>query len=130
MSNLHTKILKNNSAFRHMAVAAYVAGTGGVICIIADLYWLFGDMSIQVHPHHYVVLTGLVIALTAIIASYIWIYIAVNKYLSRHEHIHTKHERLVGEMRSLRAQLKRIEFHVNINRADTLAGLTHDRRGK
>lgn len=124
MKNLHTEILRNNSPFRHMVVAAYIIGIGDVLCVLADLYWLFGDMSIKVHPHHYVVLTGLSIAAILIIGSFTWLYLGVQKYLKRHVHIHTKHERLVSELESLRAQLKKIEFHVNINRADTLAGLT------
>ncbi len=126
MRNVHTKILKNNSPFRHMVVAAYIIGVGDVLCVLADLYWLLGDMSIQIHPHHYVVLAGLLIAAVLIIGSFTWLYLGVNKYLSRHEHIHTKHERLTAEIQQLKDKLELLDYKVNVERANHISGVNHE----
>ncbi len=123
MSNLHKEILKNNSPFRHMVMAAWVIGVGDILCVLADLYWLFGDMSLKVHPHHYVVLVGLLIAAVLIIGSFAWLYMGVHKYLSRHEHIHTKHDRLVAEIDALKSKLELLDYKLNVV---TLQRINHE----
>lgn len=123
MSNLHKEILKNRSPFRHMVVAAWLVGVANVVAIAADLYWLVGDMSIVVHSHHYGVLLGLVLGLSLTVVSFVWLYMGVNKYLDRHDHIHTKHERLTAEIEILKDRLALLDFKINVQRADQLAGL-------
>ncbi len=123
MSNLHAKIIKNDSPFRHMVMAAWVIGVGDVLCVLGDLYWLYGDMTVQIHPHHYIVATVLILAAIMILGSFIWLYTGVNRYLARHEHVHTKHERLTVEIQLLKDKVELLEFKLNVNRADTLAGV-------
>ncbi len=123
MSNIHTEIVRNKSPFSQMVIAAWVIGVGDILCVLADIYWLFGDMSVQIHSHHYVVLVTLLLALVLIAGSFIWLYLGVTKYLRRHEHVHTKYERLVGEIATLKDEVKKLEFLVNTDLQARLAGL-------
>lgn len=83
--NLHAKFIKKSSSFAHATMAAYVIGIGDILCVVGDLYWLFGDMAIQTHPHHYVVLTILSIAGILITASFIYLISSMNKYVRKQE---------------------------------------------
>ncbi len=80
------EVLKNNhSAFRHMAICAMLIGVGDVLCAVFDLIWLFGDMSIQIHSHHYIVMIGLIIANILIDISFIWLIKSIWEYVNTHD---------------------------------------------
>ncbi len=87
VKKLHTDLFDNTSAFRNMAICALVIGIGDILCVVGDLVWLFGDMLVQLHVHHLIVLMILVPALLTIIASFVWLYIGIYKYLRHHEQV-------------------------------------------
>lgn len=87
IKNLHKELFRNSSAFRNMAICALVIGLGDVLCVVGDLVWLVGDMSIGTHTHHWIVMSILVPALLIIVASFIWLYIGIYKYLTHHRKI-------------------------------------------
>jgi hypothetical protein len=91
VTKLHKDIFTNTSPFGRMAVTAIVIGLGDLMCVIGDLVWLFGDMSIDIHPHHYIVLVILTAAMLVIVASFIWLYVGICRYLIKHNRI--VHER-------------------------------------
>ncbi len=79
--NLHRELLSCNTPFAHAAICALVIGFGSVLAIMTDLFWVLGDMYQQIHPHHYVVLLGLSVSLGITIASYLWLYRAIDLFL-------------------------------------------------
>ena len=85
VQNLHNKLVKNTSPFALASVAALIVGGASTAAIAVDIFWLLGDMSIQIHSHHYFVLAGLSIALIATVASFAWLYRAITVYLGRKE---------------------------------------------
>ena len=87
IDHIHSKIAHTHSAFAEVSVAAIIMWVGSIICVIADLVWVIGDMTIQVHPHHYIVGTLLVLALIVITGSGIWLYKGIHRYLEKHERL-------------------------------------------
>lgn len=84
-NNLHRRLLHTHSPFAEVSVAAIVVWIGSIMSLLTDLGWLIGDMSVQIHTHHWFVLGGFVASLTVIIASGIWLYHGINRYLVKHE---------------------------------------------
>ena len=87
MKNVHKKLITTRSAFAEVSVAAIIIWIGDILCVVADLGWLLGDMHVQVHPHHYYVGATLFIALILITGSGIWLYKGIHRYLDKHERI-------------------------------------------
>ena len=87
MKNLHSKLVKTKSAFAEVSVAAIIIWIGDILCVVADLGWLLGDMNVQVHPHHYYVGALLLVALLLITGSGIWLYRGLHRYMEKHERI-------------------------------------------
>lgn len=85
MNKLMETLAHNTSAFRQMAICALVIGLGDVLCAVSDLVWLFGDMAIQVHPHHYYVLVGLLVANVLIFGSFVWLFKSIYIYAINHD---------------------------------------------
>lgn len=81
MRNLHKRILKEKDEFAQASVCALAVGIGSTIAIGTDMAWLIGDMSIQTHPHHYYILIGLTIAQIITVASFVWLYRSMNRFL-------------------------------------------------
>lgn len=80
------------------AITAVVIGVGDLVATGTDIYWLYGDMSIQTHNHHYPVLIGLALAELIMIASFIWLFRSIKGFnkkkakkareLYRKQHMH------------------------------------------
>lgn len=79
------KVFKVNSPFAHASICAIVIGAGSTIAIVADIMWLIGDILTNPHWYHYLVLTGLSIALGVTVASFAWLWTAVKMYIVRHD---------------------------------------------
>lgn len=96
ITNLHQRLLNEKSPFAYAAVCALVIGLGDLIATGTDIFWLIGDMSIQVHPHHYITMVGLVLAECIMVGSFIWLYKSINQYLTKkmHKAINDKAKRL------------------------------------
>ncbi len=50
-----------------------------------DIYWLIGDMSLQVHAHHWPTMVGLITAEALMAASFIWLGISLLMYQNKKE---------------------------------------------
>jgi hypothetical protein len=83
--HLHSKIVKSKTPFANAVIAAYVIGIASLITITGDLVWLVGDMRVQTHPHHYLVLCFLVPGNILTFASFIWLYLSMNLFLKKKE---------------------------------------------
>ncbi len=66
-------------------MAAIVVWVGSILGLLTDLMWLIGDMSVAIHTHHFYVLSGFLISLVVVVASGIWLYHGINRYLVKHE---------------------------------------------
>jgi len=88
--NIHKTLGSTRSAFAEVSIAAIIIWIGDILCVVADIGWLIGDMSIQVHTHHYFVMATLIVALILIVGSGIWLYKGVNRYLEKHHRIKSK----------------------------------------
>lgn len=84
-NNLHRRLLHTHSPFAEVSVAAIVVWIGSIVGLLTDLGWLLGDMSVQIHPHHWFVLSGFIISLVIVVSSGIWLYKGLNRYLVKHE---------------------------------------------
>lgn len=85
IEHCHKKLFSNNSPFALMAVVALIIGIGDILCALGDLVWLIGDMKVGLHFHHYIVMAFLIPANLLISGSFFWLYLAINKFLSKSE---------------------------------------------
>lgn len=114
-SNKLIEFLSTKSAFRHMAICAILIGVGDVLCAVTDLYWVLGDMSVQIHFHHWVVLIGLSVANILIGVSFVWLVKSIYVYT-------LKHPKKVAEKRTHKHKIsKQSEIILHLNaRIDAL----------
>lgn len=82
MKDLHKRIIKDKNEFARASVCALVIGIADLMATGTDILWLVGDMNIQTHAHHYPVMIGLVSAELVMAASFIWLYMAIHRYLT------------------------------------------------
>ncbi len=83
--HIHERVFKTRSAFAEVSVAAWLVWVGDLLCVIGDLAWLVGDMSVETHPHHYLVGVILLVAFTLIAVSGVWLYKGLNRYIGKHD---------------------------------------------
>lgn len=85
IDRVHGRLIHTHSAFAEVSVAAILVWIGSIVTVVADLVWLIGDATIALHPHHYIVGGLLLVGLTLIVGSGLWLYRGVNRYLTKHE---------------------------------------------
>lgn len=51
---------------------ALLANLGGLVAIISDIYWLYGDMQHAPLDHHNPVAVGLCLSVTIVVSSFLW----------------------------------------------------------
>lgn len=79
----HLKLFNFNSPFALAVIAGLVIGLGDLVATFSDLIWLFGDMHIETHAHHWPVLIGLTIAFIIMVLSFYWLYKGTTKYMRK-----------------------------------------------
>ena len=115
MNNIISNLLHNDSAFRHMTIAALIMGLGTIVATVVDLGWLMGDMMSHAQPHHIYVLVGLVGANLLMLGSFIWLVKGLLCYIQRHN-------KLVNSKRKHKAKVSKqstVIMHLN-HRIDEL----------
>lgn len=87
MKNIYKRLFKEKTPFAYAADCALIVGLGSVVATTTDIYWLLGDMSVQVHSHHWIVLIGLIISDIILVYSFIWLYKSINSYIIKKHNI-------------------------------------------
>ncbi len=108
------EFLKNNSAFRHMVIAALIFGFGSLAASLIDLFWVIGDMSISLHWHHYIVMVGLIVSNLLCLAGFIWLTKGVFTYLTRHSNKQLKAKLTRKRVKSHDLHIKELEARINL----------------
>jgi hypothetical protein len=127
IKNIHHKLFHSSTPFAYATVAAFVIGLGDLFATSADLIWLWGDASRDYHTYHGLVAIGLVIADLIMIASFIWLYRAIHKYLAKKE---SKELKTCHRIKAVEDKLSALEHYFEFIEIDdeqlcTQAGLVY-----
>lgn len=109
MNKILEELKANKSPFRHTIVAAVILGIGSVGATLIDLFWVIGDMMIQVHFHHYIVLAGLSVSSVICLISFIWLVKGIATYVNTHE------TKVAAKKRTKRRISKQSEVIMHLN---------------
>lgn len=85
IDNLHAKLFRSNTPFAYASITALIIGIGDLIATGTDLFWLYGDMQHGARSYHYITCIGLLSAELVMLLSFIWLYMAVHRFLAKKE---------------------------------------------
>lgn len=85
MNKMFEELLHNKSAFKYMSVVAVLTAIGSILNAGIDLFWLVGDMMVNLHFHHYIVFIGLSLANIIFMATVFWLIKGIMVYVNTHD---------------------------------------------